>query len=109
MKTQVELLSNAFSRFVQLIGSVPDVCYVTATEPRRPDIHTYIKRWDQDVMHQVFLAENKVADEFPELLIDFHVWFLDGRRIHDFVNPLPELFYQNPSVKTQASKSGNAG
>jgi hypothetical protein len=79
------------------------VQYVAAYEPRRPDIFTYIECMDESIMERVFEAEDAIDAEYPDLLIDFHVVFLDGRTMEDFVRPVPALFFD------RAKESGAHG
>jgi hypothetical protein len=99
-------LAHAFERYVDLVRHIDDVYYVTAHEPRRPDIYTYLREQDRASVRQIMQAEAAVDDEFPELLIDFHLVFLDGRRIEDFSRPIPDLFYSRPGLDTQGAKRG---
>ncbi|HWO73498.1 MAG TPA: hypothetical protein VNN21_08065 [Dehalococcoidia bacterium] len=85
-------LKQAFQRFVELVKPIPQVKHVVGFEQGQ-DIYTYIESRDEDVMKKVFRAEDKVFDEFPETLIEFHVVYLEGRPLEDFVRPLPKLVF----------------
>jgi len=98
MAESTTALRTAFERFVALVTPIEAVQYVAAYEPRRPDLFTYIECLDESVMRSVFEAEAALDEEFPELLIDFHVVFLDGRTMEDFVRPVPNLFYDRSSA-----------
>ncbi len=93
MSSEATSLKSAFEQFVRLVTPIEAVQYVAAYEPRRPDIFTYIERMDEAIIERVFEAEEAIDAEFPELLIDFHVVFLDGRTMEDFVRPVPALFF----------------
>ena len=108
-KAQTQALKAAFRRFVELMEPLEDVHYVVAVEPMRPDIFTFIRTIDDDVMKHVFSAQNVIHEEFPDILIDFHVRFLEGRPLDYFLDPLPELTYSRLGLKTKAYKSGHAG
>lgn len=95
-------LKSAFEHFVRLVSPIEAVQYVAAYEPRRPDIFTYIECMDEAIMERVFDAENTIDARFPDLLIDFHVVFLDGRTMHDFLRPAPALFFDR-------QRSGDTG
>jgi hypothetical protein len=91
-------LKQAFKRFVELVRPVEDVRHVVAFDGDAPEISTYITRLDEDVSIQVFHAEYKVMDEFPDLAVDFHVWYLEGDSLEDLVSPLPPLVYSRETA-----------
>ncbi len=105
-ETQEALLKAAFRRFVELVEPIEDVYAVRAMEPRRPDIFTYIKQMDDEVETGVIHAQWTVADEFPEMLIDFHIVFLDGKSVEYFHHGPAEFVYSRNPVKQKESKRG---
>ena len=86
-------LKQAFKRFVDLVKPVEDVQYVVAFEDDELDFYTFITKLDDAVSSQVHEAEFQIMDSFPELLVDFHVRYLEGRRPESFVGQLPPLSY----------------
>ncbi len=91
-------LKQAFKRFVELVKPIEDVQYVVAFEDDELDFYTYITRRDSNVSSQVYKAEIAIMQMFPELLIDFHVRYLEGRAIETFVRSLPPLVYAKEAV-----------
>ena len=106
MTTNAALLETAFKRFVELVGPIDDVQHVVAIEPRRPDVYTYIRRLHDEVMSRVFRAEDTLADEFPDILIEFHIVFLEGRPFDYFWSSAPELTYSRHDLKKKEDKRG---
>jgi hypothetical protein len=86
-------LKHAFKRFVELVKPIDDVRHVVATDYEEPDIYTFITRRDEAVMFDVFQAEYRIMEEFPDLPVDFHVRYLEGKKPEDFMKPLPALAY----------------
>ena len=85
-------LKKAFAQFVELVRDLPEVCHVVGECPP-PHLHTYIKRRDDDVMLKVFRAEDKVQAAYPDLGMEFHIWFMDGRSSSDFASATSDLIY----------------
>jgi hypothetical protein len=95
-------LKQAFKQFVELVKPIDDVRYVVASDAGGPEISTYITELDEDVSTQVFHAEYRIMDDFPELPVDFHVWYLEGKSLEDFVRQLPPLVYsRQPAPNTR--------
>jgi hypothetical protein len=89
-------LKQAFKRFVGLVEPIEDVRHVVAWDDGEVDISTYITRLDEAVMFRVNRAARAIYEEFPDLPVDFHIWFLEGRPIDSFVRSLPQLRYSKP-------------
>jgi hypothetical protein len=89
-------LKQAFKRFVDLVKPLDDVQYVVAFDEEEPEISTYITKLDEAVMVKVIRAEIPIMEEYPDLPVDFHVWFMDGKPIESFVGQLPPLVYARP-------------
>ena len=87
------VLKQAFKRFVELVKPIDDVRYVVAFEDDELDFYTFITKLDQRVSSQVHSADIVIMEEFPDLLVDFHVRYLEGRPLETFVRPLPQLVY----------------
>jgi hypothetical protein len=85
-------VKQAFKRFVELVKAIEDVHYVVAFDDDEPEISTYITKLDEAVSRLVFHAEFKIMEEFPQIPIEFHVWYLEGRPIESFVRN-PPLFF----------------
>ena len=105
MPAKSQTLAAAFERFVELVKPIEDVQYAAAFEPRRPDIYTYIKKRDEDVSKQIYRAEDVIADEFPDLLIEFHVRWLEGRSIEEFVGSAPPLFFARDGLPAPSGRT----
>lgn len=86
-------VKRAFKRFVELVKPIEDVRYVVAFDEEELDIYTYIDALDEAVMSRVHHVEMQLMDEFPTLLVDFHVRYLEGRPLEAFTSPLPGLTY----------------
>jgi len=82
----------AFERFVALLEPIEDVRHVVLRDESL-DIFTYITTMDEKVMLKVIEAEDKVFDDFPELPLDYHIVFLEGRPFEEFVRPSPPLAF----------------
>ena len=87
-------LKQAFKRFVELVKGIEDVQYVAAFDDEELDFFTYIASSEQSVYSSIHNAEAVVVEEFPDLLIDFHVRYMQGRPIETFIRPLPPLLYR---------------
>ena len=99
MTTRTSLaLKQAFKRFVELVKPIEDVQYVVAFDDDEPQISTYITKLDDKVSSRVHRAEFVIMDEFPSLLVDFHVWYLEGKPLRNFIHPLPRLTYARDSL-----------
>ena len=85
-------LEHAFKRFVELVKPIEAVRSVVAFDEEL-DIFTYIKDLDEAVMSRVHQVEITIMEEFPLLLVDFHIRYLEGRPLESFVHPLPTLTY----------------
>jgi hypothetical protein len=44
-------------------------------------------------MFDVFHAEYRIMEEFPDLPVDFHIHYLEGKDLSDFIKPLPVLAF----------------
>lgn len=88
-------LKQAFKRFVELVKPIEDVQYVVAFDfdDEEPEISTYITKLDEEVAVQVFHAQDELIDHFPHLPVDFHIWYLEGNKLSDFVRHMPPLVY----------------
>ena len=87
-------LKQAFKRFVELVKPIDDVRHVVAFDDEgEVDFFTYIKERDRVVMSAVYRAEDHIILEFPDLPVDFHVRYLEGRTLSDLVHPLPPLAF----------------
>jgi hypothetical protein len=91
-------LKQAFKRFVKLVKPIEDVQYVVAFEDEETQISTYITKLDEAVSSRVHHAEFVIMDEFPSLLVDFHVWYLEGKPLRNFIHPLPRLTFARESL-----------
>ena len=89
----------AFNQFVDQVKDIEDVQYVVAFDDEEPEISTYITRMDEAVTMQVIRAEIPIMEGFPNLPVDFHVWYLEGRPIESFVGQLPTLAYVRGAQK----------
>ena len=92
MATKTASLKSIFRQFVELVDPIEEVQYVVAPEPG-VDIYTFIKERNDAVVHQIFEQEYAMLRNFPDLLVDFHIFFLEGRDVQDFINPLPRLVF----------------
>jgi len=86
-------LKHAFKRFVELVKPIEDVHHVIAGDDGEPRIYTFITKMDEPIMFEVFHAEYRVLEEFPDLPIDFHVRFLEGKPLESFLRPASALHY----------------
>jgi len=102
-------LKSAFRRFVDLVKPIDEVYCVTAVEPSRPDFFTYIRQRNDEVVRQIFQAEKAVNKEFPDVLIDYHIIFLEGRPLEDFVTHQPEFTYLKKGLRSKELKRGVEG
>lgn len=95
-RTSAEV-KQAFKRFVELVKPIEDVHYVAAFDDEEPEISTYITRLDESVSFRVHGAEICIMDEFPDLPIDFHIWYLEGRPIDSFsARGAPHFYARRP-------------
>ena len=78
-----------------------EVAYVVATDYPEVDIHAFIKTMDYDACLRLIEEESKIRVQFPDLEFDFHVVFLEGRPLSDFINPLPALVYSREKAVAQ--------
>ena len=90
-------LKQAFKRFVELVRPIEDVQYVVAFDDDELDFYTFITQLDDAVSSQVHEAEFQIMDNFPDLLVEFHVRYLEGRSPESFVGQLPTLSYSRGS------------
>jgi hypothetical protein len=44
-------------------------------------------------MFDVFHAEDRIIEEFPDLPVDFHLRYLERRKLEDILGPLPPLAF----------------
>jgi hypothetical protein len=102
-RTSTEL-KRAFKRFVELVKPIEDVLYVLAADEDEPSFWTFITRLDDRVSSQVHYAEMEIMDQFPDLLLDFHVRYLEGRPLESFIRPISPLVYAREG--TDASAAG---
>jgi hypothetical protein len=86
-------LKQAFKRFVELVKPIEDVRHVVAGDDGEPRIYTFITRMDEPVMFEVFHVEYRIMEEFPDLPVDFHVRFLEGKPLESFLRPMSNLTY----------------
>jgi hypothetical protein len=92
MQFTSETLKTAFYHFVELVKPIDEVQCVVGVDAGT-EIYTYIKQMDRSVSKRIFEKENQIILDFPELPTDFHIVFLEGRPLEDFVRKLPELAY----------------
>ena len=88
---------RAFREFVKLVEPIDDVRHVVAFADGAPEIFTYIRHRDDEVCRAIYQAEYRVADDFPELGMDFHIVYMEGRPLSKFVSPLPGLVFSRES------------
>jgi hypothetical protein len=86
-------LKHAFKRFVELVRPIEDVRHVVAFDDELPEIFTYITKLDEKVMFQVYDAQVSIMEDYPELPLDFHIRYLEGRPLESFVYPMPPLSF----------------
>lgn len=86
-------VERAFLRFVELVGPVPQVHHVVAFDDHDGDFFTFIKRRDEAVCKTIFHHQYQVMREFPDLGADFHVVYMEGRPLEQFISPLPGLVF----------------
>jgi hypothetical protein len=85
--------NRVFRRFVQLVTEIPEVAHVVGFEDQARDIFTFTQVLDDRVALRVFECQDMLLTEFGEPFVDFHITWLNGQQLTDFVNPLPPLFY----------------
>ena len=91
-RTSTEL-KQAFKQFVELVKPIEDVCNVVVLEDGKPKLFTFIRQLDDAVSSQVHNAEFQIMDDFPELPVEFHVRYLEGRPLKSFISPLSALTF----------------
>ncbi|MSQ12755.1 MAG: hypothetical protein EXR47_01165 [Dehalococcoidia bacterium] len=84
---------RAYEDFVSLIQPVPAVRYVAGMNEENPDIFAFIERRDEAVCRSIFESEDRIAQSFPRLNVDFHITYLEGCPIEAFLSPPPSLFF----------------
>lgn len=90
---QGELLRAAFYRFVELIRPIWQVRYAVALNGERPDMFSFINEMDPHASEQVHKAEYQILEEFPRIEIEFHIIYLEGRPLEDFIRSSAELVF----------------
>lgn len=91
-RTSAEV-KQAFERFVDLMEHIEDVRCAVVFDDDELDFYTYIEAMDDAVMTRVHHAEIRIMEEFPDILMDFHVRYLEGKPLEAFIDPLPALSY----------------
>jgi hypothetical protein len=85
--------NRVFRRFVRLVAEIPEVVHVVGFDDQAREIFTFIDIRDERVALRVFECQDILLSEFGDPFVDFHITWLSGGYLTDFVNPLPPLVY----------------
>ncbi|MBM2826713.1 MAG: hypothetical protein HW403_777 [Dehalococcoidia bacterium] len=100
---------RAFDSFVEAVKDIPKVQHVVAyIQGQEIDVHTFIEDRDVEVCRRISEVELQIILANLDLDLDFHVWYLDGRPLHQEICPLPALVFSHTNLAEAYFYSGNA-